>query len=259
MKEVLFHVAIIAMLCSLLATLSRASAETIDGHLRIFSKDELKQSENLLLSICGHVYDVSSGDRFYGIGGSYEAFSRTDATRAMALSDSSELYLNDNISAFNGEQCIAAEGWLNYFRYHETYRYVGVVSGYFFSESGIETNGMRRFRQCLVSGHQIKGVNESKIQRVYDDIEPPECDRAVTDDKIHIISCNAGYTPRKSYFTAGHSVDVDGTSRNINIISCECLRLDRVNDRPDLQLYHDDCHLHGTECIFDNHELDIHH
>ena len=71
-----------------------------------------------------------------------DAFSRTDATRAMALSDSSELYLNDNISEFNGEQCIAAEGWLNYFRYHETYRYVGVVSGYFFNESGIETNGM---------------------------------------------------------------------------------------------------------------------
>ena len=259
MVKVIIHITLITVLYSLLTQALRAITDNIHEDLKVFSKDELKNQTSLLLSICGHVFDVSSGDRFHGTGGSYEDFSSIDATRALSLADPSKMYLDDNISDFSGEQCIAAENWLNHFLNHETYKQLGVLNGYFFDESGVQTNGMRRFKQCLANGLQIKRSIESNISHTYEDIEPPDCDRIVTDDRLHIISCNAGYTPRKSYFTAGHSVDIDGTSRSINIISCECLRLNEVNQRPDLLLYHSDCHPNGTECIFDNHELDIHH
>lgn len=226
----------------------------------IFSKADLTQSDILLLSVCGNVFDVSSGERFYGTGGSYELFGRKDATRALATANMSDENLTDDVSSLSGEECIAAEGWLKYFRDHETYEHRGVLHGHFYNENGLETEGMRRFKQCVINGRQIEEGNENITADRYKGIDPPECDRIVREsDRMHIVSCDAGYTPRKSYFTAGHSMNPDGTSRSINIISCVCLELHEANDRHDLQLYHDDCHPHGTECVFNNHEHDIHH
>ena len=226
----------------------------------IFSKEDLMKHDVLLLSVCGNVFDVSSGDRFYGPGGSYEVFGRKDATRGLAMGDTSEMNLSDDVGSLTGEECIAAEVWLKYFRDHETYKHVGVLRGHFYDADGAETEGMMRFKQCIINGHQIHQGSDNIAPDRYADVEPPECNRFVREsDRQHVISCDAGYTPRKSYFTAGHSVNPDGTSRSINIISCICLGLHEVNDRNDLQLYHDDCHPNGTECVFDNHENDIHH
>ena len=239
---------------------SQTTPDNVDSSLRVFSKGDLTTHDILLLSICGHVFDVESGSRFYGPGGAYEVFGRKDATKSLARSNVSDENLTDDVSSLIGDECIAAEGWLKYFHGHETYKHVGVLHGYFFNSDGVETEGMQNFKRCVTSGHQINKVKENEITHDYDNIDAPECNRIIREsDKMHIISCDPGYTPRKSYFTAGQTVNPDGSPRSINIISCICLGLNNVDDRPDLQLYSDDCHPHSTDCVFDNHENDIHH
>jgi hypothetical protein len=52
--------------------------------VKIFSKHELKSKDRVLLSILGHVFDVTEGKKFYSEGGSYEKLARGDYTRAYA-------------------------------------------------------------------------------------------------------------------------------------------------------------------------------
>ena len=139
----------VAFICTLLVVLhhsfiqsSQATSDAVDSSLRVFSQADLTESDILLLSICGHVFDVESGSRFYGPGGTYEVFGRKDATKSLARSNVSDENLTDDVSSLSGDECIAAEGWLKYFHGHETYKHVGVLHGYFFNSDGVETEGM---------------------------------------------------------------------------------------------------------------------
>ena len=57
--------------------------DTINS-IKVFSKHELKSEDRVLLSILGHVFDVTEGKKFYSEGGSYEKLARGDYTRAYA-------------------------------------------------------------------------------------------------------------------------------------------------------------------------------
>jgi len=57
---------------------------------RTFTKQQLKAYDGsnptgpIYLSICGVVYDVTTGESFYGPGGGYACFAGTDASRGLA-------------------------------------------------------------------------------------------------------------------------------------------------------------------------------
>lgn len=228
--------------------------------LSIYSKEELKQYPPLLLSICGNVYNVTAQEKLFGHSGAHEAYSQKDVTRAIALADFRENNLTDDLSDFSGDECIAADAWSNFFHREESLHFMGVLDGYFFNEKGEETIGNQYYKKCLSEGIIARERDKVPDKGTQADDDNPECVRTIREgDKYHVVQCEQGYTPRKTYFTAGHSVNTDGTSRNIRIITCFCLDIKEVGNRLDLEMYDDKCDPTGTQCPFDNHENDIHH
>lgn len=73
------------------------------------------------------------------------------------------------------------------------------------------------------------------------------------------VTCDIGYTPRKTYFTAGKSVNMDGTMGDINVISCLCVDIKTAHNQLDSQLFHVICKSTSSECIFEKNANDIHH
>jgi hypothetical protein len=228
--------------------------------LTIYNKEELKQYPPLLLSICGNVYNVTAQEKLFGHLGVHEAYSKKDITRAIALADFSEDNLTDDLSGFSGDECIAADTWSKFFHNEESLHFMGVLDGYFFNQRGEETVGNQRYKKCLSDGIRAKEPNKVPDKGTQSTDDNPECVRTIREgDQYHVVRCDKGYTPRKTYFTAGYSVNTDGTSRNIRIITCCCLDISEVGNRLDLEMYDDKCDPTGTHCPFDNHENDIHH
>jgi hypothetical protein len=226
--------------------------------MTVFTVEDLQRHPLLLLSVCGNVFNVTSGAHLYGPGGPYESLSRKDATRALALATFSVEHLTDDISGFTGNECRAAGKWLTFFNDKKSYNHLGVLNGFFFNKEGEETSGSYKYKQCLATEENSDAVISKDSDFVEE--ESPECYRVVREvDKFHVVSCDRGYTPRKAYFTAGQTINPDGTYRNINIVSCTCLRIADAAQRTDLEVYHTDCDPNGSECAFDNHENDIHH
>jgi hypothetical protein len=228
--------------------------------LSVYSKEELQQYPPLLLSICGNVYNVTAQEKLFGHLGAYEAYSKKDITRAIALADFSEDNLTDDVSGFSGDECIAADTRSKFFHNEESLHFMGVLDGYFYNQRGEETAGNQHFKKCLSDGIRAKDRIKVPDKGPRSEDDNPECVRTIREgDQYHVVECDKGYTPRKTYFTAGYSVNTDGTSRNIRIITCFCLDINEVGNRPDLEMYDDKCDPTGTRCPFDNHENDIHH
>lgn len=243
------------LVCNLLLQLCGVQS-SLNSKVTVFTVEDLQRHPLLLLSVCGNVFNVTSAAHLYGTGGSYASLSRKDATRALAKADFGEENLTDDISGFTGDDCRAASKWLQFFKDKKSYEHLGVLNGFFFNKDGEETSGSHRYKQCLITGEEPDAENSKDFVAV----DSPECYRVVREsDKFHVVTCNRGYTPRKTYFSAGQTINPDGTYRNINIISCTCLSIAEIGERPDLEVYHKDCDPNGTECAFDNHENDIHH
>ena len=246
--------------CSILQQLFLALSPVGSDGLSIYKKEDLKQYPPLLISICGNVYNVTAQEKLFGHLGAYEAYSKMDVTRAFALADFSDDNLTDDLRDFSGDECIAADTWSKFFHDEESLHYMGVLDGYFFDQNGEETIGNRLYKKCLSDGIKAKERSKLPDKGTHTEDDDPECVRTIREgDKYHVVQCDQGYSPRKTYFTAGYSVNTDGTSRNIRIITCYCLDINEVGNRPDLEMYDDNCDPASTQCAFDNHENDIHH
>ena len=81
----------------------------------------------LILCIVGHCYDVSSGRRFYGTDGAYHFFAGTDATRAFATGDFTNEGLVAVTSGLSPRECESVTTWLDFFRDHDKYVFVGYL------------------------------------------------------------------------------------------------------------------------------------
>jgi len=100
-----------------------------------YTEDELFEYGNgldgkpILLSLFGRVYDVSSGDKFYGPNGKYKIFAGRDVTLALSTGCMSETCLGVKNSMEHKEYTVneVAEGkrWIAFFETHDKYAYVG--------------------------------------------------------------------------------------------------------------------------------------
>ena len=111
--------------------------------LPIYTREELYEFGNgngdnavLLLSIFGRVYDVSSGDKYYGEGAKYHLFAGRDATRALATGCLQEKCLGSNTSdgeldsdkfEMNEKTMKEAKKWVAFFETHDKYSHVGFL------------------------------------------------------------------------------------------------------------------------------------
>jgi hypothetical protein len=96
----------------------------------IVSRQSLQSSKGdsstLLLSIVGHVFDVTAGPAFYGVDGGYAFFTGTDASRSFVTGDF-ENDLHDDIEDFTPSQCSGLHSWLAFYRESTKYPFVGYL------------------------------------------------------------------------------------------------------------------------------------
>lgn len=102
-----------------------------------FSLDELSKysgesdSERILLSVKGHVFDVTRGSHFYGKWGTYRKFTGTDCSKLFSYPqwDLSVLgkECSNDLSDSTEKELARVEAWLSFFR--KKYPEVGFVEG----------------------------------------------------------------------------------------------------------------------------------
>lgn len=151
------------------------AAESKDPKVRVFAAKELLRHDDsapLLLVVVGEVYDVSSGESFYGPGSSYEGFANgTDASRAFLTSDFDNNATDDLDGLLPGE-CLGIEHWVNFYANHAKYTFAGLLHGRFYDEQGEPTEALDRFRACIAQGHAAR----ASAQQVCD--AAPRCTKA---------------------------------------------------------------------------------
>jgi len=112
----------------------------------------------LLLSIVGHVFDVTAGRDFYGKAKGYGFFAGTDATRAFATGEFTN-DLNESVAGFTEDQCMAIEGWLAFYKDSSKYPFIGYLEG----SAYIHPNAASILHQ-LADDYSDKGTSFTRTQ-----------------------------------------------------------------------------------------------
>eukprot|EP01082_Thalassiosira_pseudonana_P014713 g13198.t1 g13198 contig8:140454-141582(+) len=127
-------------------TQNEASAPTTD---RLITIDELSQytgkggaspDNPIWLSILGKVYDVTTGEDFYGEkSGSYKFYSGRDASPCFSSGKNNPEGAEEDLSEWEAKKLISIYEWSEFYEKHETYKYLGVLVGSkYYDEEGRE-------------------------------------------------------------------------------------------------------------------------
>jgi len=158
--------------------------------LKMFQLSELKDDSRILLSIVGRVFDVSSGDKFYGDNGGYSMLAKKDASRAFGTGNFSPEGLIDDLRDLQPGQCVGINSYLEFYLSHDEYRFVGLLEGRFFNVDGDPTKELDMFEKCLAEG---KKENDSAQKH-----EPTSCqiiDKENKNENGDITTSSAYYCP----------------------------------------------------------------
>jgi hypothetical protein len=132
------------------------SNKTLKNHKLYYPNDLLIAKEKniwLLLAICGKVFNVSSGNKFYGRDGPYSAFAYTDSCFSYAKGE----FLNDNINIndLSNEECETVGNWIKFYSSHSNYSQVGILVGRFYDDKGIETDDLKYLNNCISTNNDL--------------------------------------------------------------------------------------------------------
>lgn len=196
-----------------------------------------EQSGEIYLSIVGHVFDVTPGAKFYDKNGSYSFFAYKDGSRAYAtgrFGDEKEIVAD--VSDFKPVQCLAVHNWLQFFVNHQTYKQVGYMIGYYFSERGDETEEMKKFKNCVEEGNKVKQIDD-------DEKAKKECNFQwdIPAKKKKYWCKSNDLVPRKAIFMENAKT---GAVKEI----CTCIAVHDIDKRKDL-LQYSACPPFDRECI----------
>ncbi|XP_065226961.1 neuferricin [Planococcus citri] len=187
------------------------SAETL------FAIEDLEQrngknSKDLYLSILGKVFDVSSGQSYYGAGQMYHGFIGRDASRAFITGDFSESGLTDDVLDLPLQDLRHLKEWLK--MYEDKYKYKGKLIGKYYDEEGNPTD------------------YNKKIMERFDEAE--ENENSAAKEKEKFPPCNVEWTAEKgsrvwcSVRSGGIERDWVGVPRKLyspgsNSYRCACI------------------------------------
>jgi membrane-associated progesterone receptor component len=102
-----------------------------DSNLPTYTATELlefgdgEDGRPLLLSVFGHVYDVSSGARFYGPGAAYSVFAGRDVTYSLSTGCRTDECLAMSPDDLTEKEIVEGKRWLSFFHLHDKYPLVG--------------------------------------------------------------------------------------------------------------------------------------
>ncbi len=88
----------------------------------------------ILIGIMGRVYDVSSGERFYGPEGRYSLFAGHDITYALSTGCRTKECVEMPPNGLEGTQILEGKRWLSFFHMHDKYPLVGKLEGNYFED-----------------------------------------------------------------------------------------------------------------------------
>lgn len=115
---------------------------TTTSPIRIFNHkifEQMHEDNKLYLAILGNVYDVSSGAKYYALGGSYAFFTGKDSSRSFSTGDFTN-DLNDKIDDLTEQQVADIFNWKSNF--DEKYIFLGHLEGAFYQSNGEKTKSL---------------------------------------------------------------------------------------------------------------------
>lgn len=131
---------------------------------RIFTTSELKRyttlENGLYLSILGQVFDVTKGDKHYGPGGSYHAFTGCDASLAFITGEFEGEGLTDDISSLSVRQVKALDDWLKF--YDTNYIYKGKLYGRYYNRDGSPTEEFHKVQEKISFAKKEMSLEEKQ-------------------------------------------------------------------------------------------------
>ncbi|XP_024890909.1 neuferricin [Temnothorax curvispinosus] len=220
------------------------------GGPKVFTMNELKRHTNLenglYLSILGQVFDVTKGEKHYGPGGTYHAFTGRDASLAFITGEFDDQGLTDDISSLSQRQVKALDDWLQF--YNANYIYKGKLYGRYYNQDGSPTAEFRKVQEKLLLAKREKAMEE-KQERMF-----PLCNIEWNRDTGTVFWCtekSGGIerdwtgVPRILFETAG----AQGSSSR-----CACVNLDskEYEDNKARLSEYDGCEKYATKCVLRN-------
>lgn len=191
----------------------------------------------LALSIVGHVFDVSTGRRFYGEGGPYSGFAGRDATRSFAtgvfddLLDIKKGIDIDSIEHLNMDECKSILQWLSFFQKSKKYPFLGYLTTSMYirspppsesedtkekqgeGEGGVDVLDTQAYRDLLLCSH---GASDSKHASLLKEVAQScnnQYDGAI---KRHTVWCDEQtHVPRRSLTSLLKDDDRDMTAADV--------------------------------------------
>jgi predicted heme/steroid binding protein len=184
----------------------------------VLTQDQLslytgRNGSPVYVGIMGQVYDVTSGKRIYGPGGSYHFFAGRDASRAFVTGKFKE-DLNDDVRDLSAQDMKGLIDWRSFYQNHESYMYVGKVVGRFYDEIGASSPllGLCEMRALEYAEKQEEILNKTNSGEVV------PCSFKWHKDTGGRVACKDGRYPRRVYS--------EEKGRQI----CRCLTEMDVND-----------------------------
>ncbi|KAL0112207.1 hypothetical protein PUN28_011936 [Cardiocondyla obscurior] len=222
------------------------------GDPRVFSATELKVYTNkkngLYLSILGLVFDVTRGERQYGPGKSYHAFTGRDASLAFITGEFESSKLTDDVSSLSPRQIKALDDWLQF--YHTNYIYKGKLHGRYYHEDGSPTAEFYVVQEKLLLAKKEKALEE-KQDKMF-----PLCNVEWNRETGTVFWCT-----EKS---GGIDRDWVGVPRKLfettnaqSSFRCACVKLDSKEykeNKARLRDY-DGCEKYATRCVLKTNEI----
>ncbi|XP_014487753.1 PREDICTED: neuferricin [Dinoponera quadriceps] len=187
---------------------------------KIFTTNELKRYTNLenglYLSILGKVFDVTKGQKHYGPGGNYHAFTGRDASLAFITGEFDDNGLTDDVSSLSVRQVKALNDWVQF--YNTNYIYKGKLYGRYYNQNGSPTAESHKVQEKVLLAEKENSLEE-KQKRMF-----PPCNVEWNPDTGTIFWC----TKR----SGGLDRDWVGVPRmffetaNMQSSRCACVKLD---------------------------------
>ena len=131
------------------------------------TKEELakhngKDGADIWLSVLGEVYDVSTGEKYYGPGMGYGAFAGTDCSVCFVSGTFTEEEAEKPLEDITDQNIGGVLDWKKFYETHETYTHVGrLIDPRFFDESGSPTPSMQEFARRVIQ-YQIDAAEKKK-------------------------------------------------------------------------------------------------
>lgn len=143
---------------SVLKLIDKGLQNNVTDKGMLFTKEDLEKysqsNSGLYLAILGKVYDVGTGERFYGPDGGYHFFTGRDASRAFVTGDFTESGLIDDVAGLTPQELLSLEEWTQFYR--KEYKYKGKLIGRYYNSIGQPTPYNRKIRKLIKEAKNYK-------------------------------------------------------------------------------------------------------